>query len=400
MDNKKLKVIWFCHFSSKELQDSIIPHKRVNEYAPWIAGLIRLFENNENIELHIVAQHERLSVSKYFKKNGINYHIVRKGIPLTGRHWPCFFRFDLWTNNYFWRIKTRQIVKNVKPDIIHLHGAENEFCTTIFQFYNKLPVFITIQGFISKSNADSTIVKKRKTNEFEILTTFTHFGYRTKTMGEDIKVINSNAILHWHNYPLKEIKPIETRKKFDIVFFARISKDKGIEDLIQAVATIKQNKTDISLCVIGGGNYSQFQNFANSLGLQENITWIGFLPTQEDVHRIASQAKISVLPTYHDIISGTILESLFLKLPVVAYNVGSIHEVNEKEEIICLVNKYDIAGLANTIEYLLANPEVLKKRAEMGYLRAQEMFSNSDDKIRNSLLKAYEKVINDFKPLY
>lgn len=63
----------------------------------------------------------------------------------------------------------------------------------------------------------------------------------------------------------------------------------------------------------------------------------------------------------------------------------------KRSEIISLVNKYDIAGLANTIEYLLANPEVLKKRAEMGYLRAQEMFSNSDDKIINSLLKAYEK---------
>lgn len=399
MEKKKLKVIWLCHFSNKELQDKIKPIKRVNEYAPWISGLIKLFENNESIELHIISQHEWLTTSKHFTQKGIHYHIVRRGIPIIGRHWPGFFRFDLLTDYFFWKIRSKHIINKVKPDIIHLHGAENEFCSTILQFYNKYPVFITIQGFIGKSNMNSKAIRKKQENELEILTKFNHYGYRTNTMGEDIKAINPNAILIWHKYPLKKIHPIETYKKFDIVFFARISKDKGIEDLIKAIYTIKKNKPDITLCVIGGGNYSSFQDFAYSLGLTENITWAGFQPTQEDVHKMASQAKISVLPTYHDIISGTILESLFLKLPVVAYNVGSIHEVNEKDEIISLVDKLDVAGLAKAIEHLLDNPDILKERAEKGYLRAQEMFTHSDEEIRNSLLDAYQKVINDFNPL-
>ena len=123
----------------------------------------------------------------------------------------------------------------------------------------------------------------------------------------------------------------------------------------------------------------------------------GFLPTQDDVHRLASQAKISVLPTYHDVISGTILESMFLKIPVVAYDVGSIHEVNKKEEIISLIGKQNIDELAHKINYLLDNPDIAEKRAEKGYERAHEMFYHSNDEIKDSLLQAYNKVINDFK---
>jgi len=91
------------------------------------------------------------------------------------------------------------------------------------------------------------------------------------------------------------------------------------------------------------------------------------------------------------------LESLFIKIPVVAYNVGSIHEVNSKDEIIALVDKKDIDKLAETVIYLLKNPEICKQRTEKGYSKAVEMFSDDNSEIRYSLVKAYNEVISDFK---
>lgn len=393
---KKLKVVWLCYFTNNEVQDILRPRKRIGEIAPWISNMIPLFENDPEVELHIVSEHRWISGIKRFEKNGVYYHFYNRGIPFWGRHWPGFFRFDTFNDYYLLRKTVEKIIHRIKPDIIHLHGAENEFCNAIIQFQGKYPVLITIQGFISKSTAKSKIAELRKSKEIEIIKTFKHFGYRTQTMGNDIKTIKPDAILHWHRYPTKKIDPVDAEKKFDLVFFARISKDKGIEDLLQAIEIIKKEKADISLCVIGGGDYSQFKQLAKSFGIQDNVNWAGFLPTQQDVHKLASTARLSVLPTYHDIISGTILESMFLKLPVVAYDVGSIHEVNEKEEIISLVDKQDVEGLAKAIEYLLDNDEKREEKAEKGYKRAHEMFVHSDDEIRQSLLNAYHKVIEDF----
>jgi glycosyltransferase involved in cell wall biosynthesis len=399
MDKKKIKVVWLCHFTNAEVQSRIKPSKQIGEFAPWIPMSKRIFEEFSGCELHIISPHEYLRGIKKYNEKGIYYYFYNAHMPFTGRHWPALFKWDYITNFRKNKRVTKKLVKKIKPDIIHLHGAENAYYSSTFlQFIDKYPCILTLQGFISKSSSPKTKqITKRIETEVDILKRNKNVFYRTKTMANDIKAFNPAINMYWNTYPKKEIAPIpNVSKKWDLVFFARISIDKGIEDLLKAVSFIKRKKNDISLCVIGSGHIEPYKLLASNLGISENITWAGFLPTQDDVHQLASQARISVLPTYHDIISGTILESMFLKIPVVAYNVGSIHEVNEKGVIISLVEKKDVEGLANAILNLLIDEKLQKDRAEKGYWRAYEMFAHSDENIRDSLVNAYHKVIEDF----
>lgn len=218
---EKLKIVWLCHFTNAEVQIQLKPYKKTQEIAPWISYLLPVFENNDAVELHVLAQHEYIRCYRSFQHKGIFYHFVPKGIPLIGRHWPRFFRFDLWTNYYFWKKKVAGIVKKINPHIIHLQGAENEFCAAILQFQHKIPVFITIQGFIGKSSSTSSAAKNRKRNEIRIIQAFKHYGIRTQTMGKDVQAMNPNAVLYWHNYPMQAIEPFDNvQKRFDLVFFA------------------------------------------------------------------------------------------------------------------------------------------------------------------------------------
>lgn len=394
--NKKIKVVWLCYFTNQFVQQIIRPWRAVGEIAPWIFNSIPVFENDENIDLHIISQHEWISGYKTFVSKGVTYHFFNAGIPLIGRHWPRFFRFDVWSDYIISKMVISKIVNNIKPDIIHLRGAENEFCTAITQFHNKYPVLITIQGFIHMSSAQTKAVKRRSLNELRILKMFNHYGYCTETLGRVIMELNPNAILHWHDSPVEIPKPCYVKKKYDLVFFARVCKDKGIEDLLEAVSVIKKYKQDISLCVIGGGKLAVWKDKANKLDISKNVYWAGFLPTQADVYNMASTARISVLPTYHDLLPGTIIESLFLKLPVVAYNVGSIYEVNKNEEIISLVQKLDVSGLAKSIIRLLEDEELQKTRGYLGFKRAFELVSDNTE-VKKDIMNAYNIVINDFK---
>jgi glycosyltransferase involved in cell wall biosynthesis len=392
--DEKIKIVWLCHFSNSDLQELLKPRKKVPEYAPWIKSMIRMFENDDTVEVHVVAQHEHLTFSKSFKSNGIHFHIIRKGIPLLGRRWPRFFKLDRLTDFAFWKWKVKKVVNRIQPDLIHLHGFENEFCGAILQFKGIYPVFITIQGFINHSKDQSETLNYRKANELKIIETFDNFGVRTKTMETDIRALNPKAQTFWHQYPMKIPSSKSTRKNYDVVFFARITKDKGIEDLIKAIKIVVEDfNYDLKACIIGGGNYAEFESLANDLGISNNIEWKGFLPTQQDVYDLAAQARISVLPTYHDIVSGTIIESLFLKVPVVAYDTGSIHEVNEHEPIIALVEKYNIQELAKSIHSLLGLEENLEERAEKGYKRVYEMFGESDEQIKEKVIAIYKDVI-------
>jgi glycosyltransferase involved in cell wall biosynthesis len=394
------KIVWLCHFSNKEVCKLLGTKISINEFAPWITELALLFEKCSLIELHIISPHEYIARYKHFTLRGIHYHFFNAHIPIWGRHWPSFFRIDYWTKFVFNRYMINKIVFKINPSIIHLHGAENAYySSSIIQFKNKLPVFITIQGFISHTASIPDYQVRQKIQwEQKILHSFKHFGYRTQRMGMDIIKYNPQAVLHWHHYPIKKITAFSTPKKFDIVFFAYIAKDKGIEDLLKAIALIKQKGQIIRLLVIGWAN-SKYLDYLNELilklGIFYQIEWAGFLATQNCVHKKASEARISVLPTYNDIISGTIIESLFLKLPVVAYDVGSIHEINKEEEIISLVKKGDINGLADTIQRLLNNENKLTELADKGLNRASLMFDNNE--IFGNIINAYKCVINDFK---
>ena len=219
-------------------------------------------------------------------------------------------------------------------------------------------------------------------------------------MGKVVKELNPNAVLHWHGYGMKvamQEKNLGKEKKYDLVFFSSISKIKGVEDLLKVVSIIIKQKEDISSLIIGAASkdyLAKLKELCGTLGIEKNITWAGFLPTQADVHEAASEAKICVLPVQYDMIPGTIIESMLLKIPVVSYNVGSIHEVNEKEEVISLVDKDNINGLVEAIMALLKNEKLYKERAEKGYIRALEMHNYS--KVSDDLLKAYREVIADF----
>ncbi len=51
---KKIKVVWLCHFASTEIKE-YFKTPEVKEMAPWIFNLIALFQESNEIDLHVVA---------------------------------------------------------------------------------------------------------------------------------------------------------------------------------------------------------------------------------------------------------------------------------------------------------------------------------------------------------
>lgn len=382
------------------MQNKIKSFKKGQEIAPWISNMLTLFENDESINLHVISPHEWIPYYKKYIDKKITYHFINQGIPFLGKNWPRFFPFDLWVDYYFLKVRVKQIISKINPDIIHLHGAENTFHpATIFQFQKKIPVFITLQGFlhIISPNDPNPRIRRRIKREISIYKSFFHFGYRTETMKEVIMKINPKANFHFHQYPyfLKPITLPTDKKEFDIVFFARISVEKGILDLLNAIIIIKPLFPKIQLAIIGNSDNSFLENlksFCKSKDIESNVNWFGFLPTQSDVHRIVSNAKITVLPTHYDMIPGTIIESMFLKIPVISYCTGSIPELNKEDKVIELVKKGNIEKLADRITFLLQNDKYRDRLAEKAYNKAITLFDQRS--VKNDILNTYKSILS------
>ncbi|MDY0150874.1 MAG: glycosyltransferase family 4 protein [Candidatus Cloacimonas sp.] len=388
-----MRIVWLCHFTTSEIQDIIKPLHPVNPFAPWISNTIKSFENRDEVDLHIVSPHRFITRKKEFVLRGIHYSFYPAGMPFWGRQWPSFFRWDLFTKYSSVKNCVSKIITRVHPDVIHLQGAENPYYSiAILQFLKKYPVLVNLQRMNVDFEYPNTLEGRfRKRVEKEILTQFNHFSIRTNIMEADLLSVNPSAVTHWVRYSIPILEPKHVDKLYDIVFFARVSPTKGIEDLLQAAVLLDKK---LSVCIIGAVEQAYRSMLTETYGKSLDMVWLGNLPVHEQVFIEASKAKISVLPTHQDIIPGTIIESMMLGLPVVSYNVGSIPELNLENESVLLAEKGDIECLAKHVNNLLTNPEFALSLAKQGRdtILKRVMKSNVFDQHLNS----YQSVISDF----
>lgn len=403
INRKRIKVVWLCHFINQEMMDYFNVQNLV-EMAPWINNLIEIFKNRKEIELHIIAPNLYTNQDRVYIKDKITFCFYKR-FPI-----PKFNRFikKIYTilqieerTNYLWiKSKIYKYISSINPDIIHLHGAENPYYSAgILPLINRYSILLTIQGFIRNTTELNSYTRRKIRIEDEILRKINHIGVRTEEMSRTIREINPKSFLHYHEYPIKIPKIQKDNhgmyEKIDCLFFARVCKDKGIEDLIKATALIKKEYPSISVSVIGTTNRNyldKLKSLCAELKIQDNVQFHGFLPKQEDIYQFALQAKMCVLPTYHEIISGTIIESMFLKLPVVAYPTGSIPELNSDEERIELVEKKCINLLAKKIIGLLNDKNRRITLSERAYQYANKRFNNKG--IAEDIIKIYNRISN------
>jgi glycosyltransferase involved in cell wall biosynthesis len=399
--NVKIKVVWICHFANSEINKELGIKKNIKEFAPWISSSIELIKNRSDLELHIVAPYPWLTSTKEFIKEEVHYHLINAGIPLWGRNWPGIFKWDYKTNFKSLRKKISRIVNRINPDIVNLIGAENAYYSaSILDLKDKYPTVVTIQGFVHLENITNINkqVQKRIEVEKEILANCNNFIYQVNNTKEIIRSFNSEATL-FHNFLPISIQVGDVINhhhdySYDFVFFARVTKEKGIEDLIKALSQVKKTTNDVKLSVIGTCT-SSYLNYLKDLALEHNVSeaidWLGFLPKQSDVHKIVAKSKITVLPTYNDIISGTIIESMYLKTPVIAYKTGAIPDLNSIQETLKIVEQNDIEGLSIMMNALLADEEYRTILSERAYLNMKQRVDN--EIIFEKLQYIYQHVI-------
>jgi len=395
-----MKVVWICYSVDNELQN-FFPKNKIQEKAPWISSLKKGFLNYKDIELHIISPNYYINRNINFKYNGINYHFYKLYIILPKKIYS-FLRINYLTEFWLYKYYISKIIENIKPDIIHLFGTENsEYSAGILPLVNKYPIFVTIQGFRNKVPDNNYINKQRKIIENKILQNVTNFGIRTNYMKEYILLYNKNAKFYWHIIPFP--KPVLTQfgqdlenTKYDVVFWGRVVPDKGIEDLIYALSFCQKEKNDISLLICGpieNKYLNKLKNIITNLNLIHNIYFTGWIDSREELFNLVAQAKICVLPTHYDNLPGTVLESMYLGIPVIVNNVDGMDILNRERESVILVDKGNIQMLADNIISLLSDKECRKKLSENGRITATPYFDNNNAAAQ--LIKIYNDILNN-----
>lgn len=395
---KKITIVWICHFSNIEVQSKLPIWKNIKEFAPWIPNRVKGYVGLKDIDIHIISPHEYLKKQTSYTEENIHYHFIPFGVPILHRHWPQFFRFDIYSNFYFFNHKVQRLVNKINPDIINLIGAENAYySSSILKLKDKYPVLVSIQGFIHQMDGsikNSNILYKRIEVEEIILKEFSNFCGEQ----DSSTVINKfNPKHHFYKLfgPVNEelISRTEFKGyKYDCIYYGRITKTKGIEDFVKIIALLKAKNPNIKACVVGPGDTNPFIEIAKKSNCFENIDFLGFIETQKELFKLVKSSKIYLIPTYFDRLPLSIRESMMLKTPIISYATGGIPYVNEFDENIILIKTGDFEEMASKSLYLLQNEHIRNSLAEKASIYAEKEFSLQVN--TNRVISACKEIIS------
>lgn len=160
------------------------------------------------------------------------------------------------------------------------------------------------------------------------------------------------------------------KKDFVMVFSGRITPEKGVSELIEAIYRLKDIQ-NIKLLIIGSPFYGDTANeddFVRSLKKQaltikNRIRFTGFIP-YKDMPQYLKLSDIAVIPSlWDDPCPNTVLEAQAMGLPIITTLRGGIpEEVTEENAILLKTDNHFVDNLASAILDLYEHPQ---KRQQM-----------------------------------
>ena len=169
------------------------------------------------------------------------------------------------------------------------------------------------------------------------------------------------------------------RKNIVVTMVARMLRDKGIDELIEAARRLKQHGNPrIIIQLVGDiheGNPSSCRSEELQKWTQEGIvTWLG---PRDDIAQIYQASDIAILPSYREGLPKSLLEAAACALPLIATNVPGCREICVNDYNGYLVPVKDPQGLVEAILRLADDESLRKVMGQAGRLMVESKLSDS-----------------------
>jgi len=171
-----------------------------------------------------------------------------------------------------------------------------------------------------------------------------------------------------------------------VVFFGRLSKEKGIEVLLDAWSKVT---SDTRLLFVGDGPL--IDRVRQAATEDKRIEVLGW-QSPDDVYRIIGEAACVVIPSiWYEGFPRTLVEATAKGTPVIASNLGGLSEFIEHGRTGLHFRPNDSEDLAAKIQQLLADPAKLSELRDNARRQFRERYSA--DANHESLMAIYEQAL-------
>ncbi len=302
-----------------------------------------------------------------------------------------------------------QILRRERPDVLLCYTSKpNVYGSLAAQALN-IPVFNNIAGlgsvFIRGGWLASLLLQLYRLALFssqkvffqnpDDLQMFLSLGLVVKSQTVLLPGSGVN-LLKFQQMPLpylksKEFKQSECSKRFVFLMVARMLKDKGVEEYVQAARLLKSKHLQVECALLG---FIDADN-PNAIKAKQIQDWVdegvvGYWGTSKDVREQLLLADCVVLPSYREGTPRSLLEAAAMGRPLITTDVPGCREVVHHGVNGLLCQPSDANDLAKQMISLLSMTD--KKIQEMGNASRQLMELNFGEQ---RVIEQYSKALNE-----
>lgn len=154
---------------------------------------------------------------------------------------------------------------------------------------------------------------------------------------------------------IQKIRPSDT--KSDLIFGGRLLKHKNVDLLIKSIGYLAKKNSKIKCIIVGEGpERKSLEKLTKELKLTKNITFVDFLPDQNDLYSLFKSSKVFVFPSTREGFGIVALEANACGIPAVVVNHkdnATKDLINKKNGLIVTINEKNIS---NAVFQLLKHP--------------------------------------------
>jgi glycosyltransferase involved in cell wall biosynthesis len=146
----------------------------------------------------------------------------------------------------------------------------------------------------------------------------------------------------------------------ELLFLGMVWKEKGIDELLNALALPSLFNANWRLTIAGIGDIPHYQERARRLRIADRVAFVGWADGHA-TQRLLERADVLVLPSHFECFPMAVVEGMAYGLAVVVTPVGAVREAITDGETGLLVPVGDSERLARAIKRLIDDPPLRRR---------------------------------------
>ncbi|MAZ40575.1 hypothetical protein CL654_00450 [bacterium] len=320
------------------------------------------------------------------------YNIQTKVIPELSRDINIFKEFIVF-------YKLWKFLRNEKPKILHVNSSKiGGMGALAGRLSGTQRIIFTAHGWAHKE--ERSVASRRAIFFLHYLTVL--LSHKTIAVSDEVKdqmkyplVYKKIAVVHngikkekllskdEARHSLLEGQPVPGPNTLWLGTIAELHNNKGLS---YAITSLKNLPEHVSFFIIGDGEKKEsLEKLAEKEGVHNRIFFLGY---KENAKSFLKAFDIFILPSVKEGFPYAILEAGIAELPVIATNVGGVHEVIQDLKTGLLVQPRRPEEIAQAVEFYLTNTD--KKEVLQKALTSLVQKEFSVEKMLEKTLKIYK----------